>query len=147
MARKASEGYLMPACEKETEVARALARGKLAEDLGQHTEVCPACHQVRSIAQQLQGLVEDVAEEPLRSAACTWWRLNLRMRREKVDHAKLPLVWMGRISFTTILFVTVFALSRVPILASFSFVMTSGLLALTAVALPISIVLWRWSRS
>jgi hypothetical protein len=146
MARKPG-GFEMPGCEREPEVVRALARGKLPEDLLQHTAACPVCSEVRSITQELQHLLQDSVEEPLESAASVWWRLNLRMRRERVNRTKLPLVWMGRISAATILLVTFFALWQVAISTTSSNVLIVGLLALAAVALPVMIVLWRWSQS
>ncbi len=69
------------------------------------------------------------------------------MRREKVNRAKLPLVWMGRISAATVLLVTFFALWKIAVRTTFSDVLMVGLLALAAVALPTMIVLWRWSQS
>jgi len=146
MARKPG-GYEMPGCEREPEVVGALARGELPEDLLQHTAACPVCSEVRSITQELQHLLQDSVEEPLESAASVWWRLNLRMRRERVNRTKLPLVWMGRISAATILLVTFFALWQVAMSTTFSNVLIVGLLALAAVALPVMIVLWRWSQS
>jgi hypothetical protein len=147
MARKAGGAYEMPECEREPEVVRALARGGLPEDLLQHTEACLACREVRSITQELQHLLQDSLEEPLESAASLWWRLNLRMRRDKVNRAKLPLVWMGRICAATVLLAVFFALWQVSIDTTFSDVLIVGLLALAAVALPTMIVLWRWSQS
>jgi hypothetical protein len=147
MARKPAEGHEMPGCEREPEVVRALAGGALPEDLLRHTETCLVCGEVRSITQELGHLLQDSVEEPLESAASLWWRLNLRMRRDKVNRAKLPLVWMGRISAATILLVTLFVLWQVATLATFSYVLIVGLLALAAVALPTMIVLWRWSQS
>jgi hypothetical protein len=147
MAGERSGGHEMPLCAREQEVVRALAYGDLSEHLRAHIDVCTACHEVRTVAQQLHRLAEDVAEEPLRSAACTWWSLNYKMRREKVGHAVLPLVWMSRISSGTILFAAAFGISRLSIHSAVSSVLAVGLLALAAVALPIAIVLWRWSRS
>src|SRR5271170_1805348 len=106
MARKPGGTYEMPGCEREAEVVRALAHGELPQDLLQHTEACPVCSEVRSIRQELQHLVQNSVEEPLESAASLWWRLNLRMRRDKVNRARLPLVWMGRICAATVLLVT-----------------------------------------
>lgn len=137
----------MPGCEREPEVVRALARGELREDLLQHIEACPVCSEVRSITRELQQLLQDSAEEPLESAASVWWRLNLKMRRERVNRANLPLVWMGRISAVTVLLVTFFALWQIAVRTTFSDVLIVGLLALAGVALPTMIVLWRWSQS
>jgi hypothetical protein len=147
MARKPGGAHEMPGCEREPEVVRALASGGLPEDLLQHTEACPVCSEVRSINLELQHLVRDTGEEPLESAASLWWRLNLRMRRDKVNRAKLPLVWMGRICAATVLLAMFFALWQVTIRSTFSYVLIIGLLALAAVALPAMIVLWRWSQS
>jgi hypothetical protein len=147
MAHKPGEGYEMPGCEKEPEVVRALARGELPEDLLRHTEACLVCSEVRSIAQELQHLLQDSVEEPLESAASVWWRLNLRMRRDRVNRARLPLVWMGWISAATVLLVAFFAVWQIAVRTTFSFVLMVGVLALAVVALPTMIVLWRWSQS
>jgi len=126
---------------------RALARGELPEDLLQHAEACVVCSEARSITQELQHLLQDSLEEPMESAASLWWRLNLKMRRDKVSRAKMPLVWMGRICAVTVLLAVFFALWQVSTSATVSDVLIVGILALAAVALPTMIVLWRWSQS
>ena len=147
MARKPCGGYEMPVCEREPEVVRALARGELPEDLLRHIEACLVCSEVRSITRELQHLLQDSLEEPMESAASLWWRLNLKMRRDKVSRAKMPLVWMGRICAVTVLLAVFFALWQVSTSATVSDVLIVGILALAAVALPTMIVLWRWSQS
>jgi len=137
----------MPGCEREPAVVRALAQGELPEDLLRHIEACSVCSEVCSITEELQRLLQDSVEEPLESAASMWWRLNLRMRRDKVNRARLPLVWMGRICAATVLLVTFFALWQVSMRTTAWDVLIVGLLALAAVALPTMIVLWRWSQS
>jgi hypothetical protein len=69
------------------------------------------------------------------------------MRRQQMDRAHLPLVWMGRVCAATLLLITFFALWQVSANRAVSSVLIIGLLALAAVALPAMIVLWRWSRS
>lgn len=86
-------------------------------------------------------------EEPLEPAASMWWRLNLRMRREQMNRAQLPLVWMERIGAATFLLLVLFALWQISAQTNVSNILTVGLSALAAVALPALIVLWRWSRS
>ncbi len=147
MASKPGGADEMPGCEREPEVVRALARGELPDDLLLHIKACLVCSEVRSIAQELQHLLQDSLEEPLESAAAVWWRLNLRMRRDKVNRAKLPLVWMGRICAATVLLAVFFALWQVSVRTTVSDVLIVGIFALAAVALPTMIVLWRWSQS
>lgn len=136
----------MPQCEREAEVARALAGGELSGELLQHAQACAVCREVCAVVKELQ-VMENSMEEPLPSAASLWWRLNLRMRREKLERAKLPLVWMTRICVITVLLVACLALWRVSESTGVSSLLTIGLLGLAAVALPTMIVLWRWSRS
>jgi hypothetical protein len=137
----------LPGCEREPEVVRALAAGAMPQDLLQHTDTCRVCSEVRSVTQELQHLLQDSQVEPLPSAASVWWRLHLRMRRERINRAKLPLVWMGRISAAAVPLVAFFLLWQVAASTAFSEVLMIGLLALAAVALPTMIVLWRWSQS
>jgi hypothetical protein len=146
MARRPAEGSALPQCEREPEVVRALAHGELPEDLLRHARECAVCSEVCAITRQFH-LVERSMEEPMESAASLWWRLNLKMRREKMERTKLPLVWMGRICAATVVLVTCFALWQVSLKTEGSSVLTVGLLALAIVALPTMIVLWRWSRS
>ena len=68
------------------------------------------------------------------------------MRRQQMDRAQLPLVWMGRVCAATLLLM-LFALWQVSANRAVSSVLIIGLLALAVVALPAMIVLWRWSRS
>ena len=146
MAHRPSEQRETTRCGKELEVVRALAQGELPRDLLEHARACAVCSEVRAVSQQLQCLVEGSTEEPLESAASMWWRLNLRMRRQQMDRAQLPLVWMGRVCAATLLLMF-FALWQVSANRAVSSVLIIGLLALAAVALPAMIVLWRWSRS
>jgi hypothetical protein len=147
MAGKPGGADEMPGCEREPDVVRALARGELPEDLLLHIETCLVCSEVRSITQELQHLLQDSLEEPLESAAAVWWRLSLRVRRDQVNRAKLPLVWMGRICAATVLLAVLFALWQVSVRTTVSDVLIVGIFALAAVALPMMIVLWRWSQS
>jgi hypothetical protein len=146
MARKSGVGDEIPRCEREPEVVRALGCGELSGFLLQHAEACVVCSEVCAITRHLL-LVESSMQEPLESAAGVWWRLNLRMRRQKIERARLPLVWMGRILAATVLLAPCFALWRVSLNTGVTFPLLVGLLALAAVALPTMIVLWRWSRS
>ena len=72
---------------------------------------------------------------------------NLRMRRQKIERVRLPLVWMGRIFAATVLLAACFALWQVSLNTGVSYPLVVGLLALAAVALPTMIILWRWSQS
>jgi hypothetical protein len=146
MARKSGVGGEIPQCEREPDVVRALGGGELSGNLLQHAEACVVCSEVCAITRQLL-LVESSMEERLESAAGVWWRLNLRMRRQKIDRSRLPLVWMGRIFAATVLLAAFFALWQVSRNTDLSYPLVVGLLTLAAVALPTMIVLWRWSRS
>jgi hypothetical protein len=146
MARKSGVGDEIPRCEREPEVVRALGRGELSGNLLQHAEACMVCSEVCAITRHLL-LVESSMEEPLESAASVWWRLNLRVRRQKIERARLPLVWMGRIFAVTVLLATCLALWQVSRNTGVSYLLAVGLFGLVAVALPTMIVLWRWSRS
>lgn len=146
MAGEPGQGSVLPQCEREAEVVRALAGGELSVDLLQHAEACGVCSEVRAITRQLHAM-ESSLEEPMESAAGLWWRLNLRMRREKMERAGLPLIWMGRICAATVVLVACFALWQVSVDTGASSLLILGLLALAAVALPTMIVLWRWSQS
>ncbi len=147
MAHRPGEDNAIPRCEQESEVVRALARGELTHDLLLHTEACAVCSEIRAVTQQLNHLHERSLDERLESAASMWWRLNLRMRRQQMNRAQLPLVWMGRICAGTLLVTAFFVLLQLSRRTTVSDVLTVGLLALAAVALPALIVLWRWSRS
>ena len=147
MAHRPSEQRETTRCGKEPEVVRALVQGELPRDLLEHARACAVCSEVRAVSQRVQCLVEGSTEEPLESATSMWWRLNLRMRRQQMDRAQLPLVWMGRVCAATLLLITFFALWQVSANRAVSSVLIIGLLALAAVALPAMIVLWRWSRS
>ncbi len=146
MAGKSGVGDEIPRCEREPEVVHALGRGELPGDLRQHAEACVVCSEVCAITRHLL-LVESSMEEPLESAAGVWWRLNLRMRRQKIERVRLPLVWMGRIFAATVLLAACFALWQVSLNTGVSYPLVVGLLALAAVALPTMIILWRWSQS
>ena len=146
MERKSGVGDEIPRCEREPEVVRALGRGELSGNLLQHAGACVVCTEVCAITGHLL-LVDSSMEEPLESAAGVWWRLNLRMRRQKIERARLPLVWMARIFAATVLPATCLALWQVSRNTGVSYLLVVGLLGLVAVALPTMIVLWRWSRS
>jgi hypothetical protein len=146
MAGEPGEGSALPQCEREAEVVCALVGGELSADLLQHAEACGVCSEVRTITRQLHAMDSSV-EEPMESAAGLWWRLNLRMRREKLERAGLPLIWMGRICAATVVLVACFALWQVSARIAADYVLIVDLSALAAVALPTMIVLWRWSQS
>ena len=74
-----------------------------------------------------------------------WWRLNLKLRRERARHAEKPLVWMRRISYVAIALTAPLELRSIPDLSGRTAVI--GLVALSAVVLPVSIALLTWSRS
>jgi hypothetical protein len=98
-----------------------------------------------SVAVAMQQLANRLAEEPPPSSAAMWWRLTLRMRRERVRRAEKPLIWMTRVSCV------VAALTAALLAASIPFPVRPtariGILALSAVVLPVALTLWGWSRS
>jgi hypothetical protein len=136
----------MTPCACEPMIAAAVARGEFPDELRLHAEDCPACREVLSVAQKLQQLAIERTDELQPSAASMWWRLSFRIRREKACQAEAPLIWMGRIFVltTTFLSATLLAIcwQRLP-----SPVWAIGLPSMGAVALPVTIALWSWSRS
>jgi Na+/proline symporter len=86
-----------------------------------------------------------MSENPAPSAASMWWRLNIRMRLEKARRAQQPLIWMGRVSYAAIAITIGLLVMQIPGLSQPAAV--AGLMALGAVALPVTIALWGWSRS
>lgn len=125
----------------------ALSQGALPHQLLQHARECTVCGEVRLVSQQLEHLLEGAVEEPMESAASMWWRLNVRLHRQQMNRAQLPLVWMWRVCFSTLLLTAFFVLWELSAHITVSDVLTVGILALAAVGLPVMIVLWRWSRS
>ena len=90
-------------------------------------------------------MADNVGEESRPSAASMWWRLNLRMRQDKTVRAQAPLIWMARIAYAAIALMAVLLLTMIP---DFSRpVIEIGLAGIAAVALPVAITLWSWSRS
>jgi hypothetical protein len=114
----------MSDCPQEPTIAASVANDSLPESLVLHLAGCPVCREAHSVALRMRQFASGLAEEPGPSAASMWWRLDLRMRRERARRAQQPLVWMGRI-----------------------FTAAIGLAALSAVVLPVAIVLLTWSCS
>jgi hypothetical protein len=135
----------MSECPWESGIAIAVAEGALPEDLVLHLVGCPVCREAHTIAGKMRQIANGLAEEPAPSAASMWWRLNLRVRREKARQAEKPLVWMRRIFYMAIALVTPLELRSLPDLSGRAAVI--GLVAISAVVLPVSIVLLTWSRS
>jgi Na+/proline symporter len=97
------------------------------------------------IARQMERLAETLSSAPPPSAASMWWRLNLRMRHEKARRAQQPLIWMTRLLYLALalsvaLLMTLFPDFSKPAVAI-------GLLGLSAIALPVAVALFVWSRS
>ena len=135
----------MSDCPHEPIVADALAKGELPEGLRVHLAGCAVCAEVHSVAGHMLQLADGLAEEPQPSAASMWWRLNLRMRREKARRAEMPLIWMGRVCYVAIALVAALVAASLPVPARP--VAAIGLAALGAVVLPVAVTLWGWSRS
>ncbi|HEX4275930.1 MAG TPA: hypothetical protein VHZ74_11270 [Bryobacteraceae bacterium] len=135
----------MSDCPYEPGIAAAVANGSLSEDLVLHLAECPVCSEEHSVARKMRQFASGLAEEPGPPAASMWWRLNLRMRRERARRAQQPLVWMGRIFYAAIAVTAALVLASIPGLSGRTAVI--GLAALSAVVLPVAIVLVSWSRS
>src|SRR5580704_10576065 len=93
----------------------------------------------------MQQLANRLAEEPTPSAASMWWRITLRMRREKARRAEQPLIWMTRISCAVAALTAALLAASIPLPSRRA--AEIGLLALSAVVLPAALTLWAWSRS
>jgi hypothetical protein len=135
----------MPECQQESVIAAALATGELTEHFRLHMAGCAVCGEIHSIARKMLQLADGWSEEPHASAASMWWRLNLRMRRERARRAQLPLVWMFRIFYAAVALTAALLVASVPGLSRP--VVAIGLFSLSAVVLPVAITLWVWSRS
>jgi hypothetical protein len=135
----------MSTCEQESTISAALQNGELTEGLGLHVEGCAVCSEVDSAFRRMRLMADNVGEESRPSAASMWWRLNLRMRQDKTVRAQAPLIWMARIAYAAIALMAVLLLTMIP---DFSRpVIEIGLAGIAAVALPVAITLWSWSRS
>jgi hypothetical protein len=135
----------MSDCPWESRIALAVADGSLPEDLVLHLVGCPACREIHTIAGKMRQIANGLAEEPAPSAASMWWSLNLRSRRERARQAEKPLVWMRRIFYVAMAITALLELRSIPDLSGRTAVI--GLVALSAVVLPVSIALLTWSRS
>jgi hypothetical protein len=144
-----SGGEHIQACAKEFLVTEAVARGMLLpEDLRGHAETCPVCSEAALVGRSLGQILASGMEDPLPSGTFTLWRLNLRMHLERKHRAWLPLTWMRRISLATwIVMALAFWRWQLPDLPVYSATLVTGLIALGAVTLPVSIALWCWSRA
>jgi hypothetical protein len=98
-----------------------------------------------SVAVAMQQLANRMAEESPPSAASMWWRLALRMHRERVRRAEQPLIWMTRISCAVAALTAALLAASIPIPPRPT--AEIGILALSAVVLPVALTLWSWSRS
>jgi Na+/proline symporter len=97
------------------------------------------------VAIALRQLANHLAEEPTPSAASMWWRLTLRMRREKARRAEQPLIWMTRISCAVAALTAALLAASIPTPSRRA--AEIGLLSLIALVLPVALTLWGWSRS
>lgn len=136
----------MADCNRESMIAAALSQGVLPEELRLHLTGCPTCREVLFVTRNVRKMANDRAEEIQPSAELMWWRLTLRVRREKARQVQTPLVWMARISFLTPgLILTALLATYHP--AFSSPVWPIGALSLSAVVVLATIALWSWSRS
>jgi hypothetical protein len=135
----------MSACKPESELAAVIATGNLPEDLRLHLDECAACREVYSVAVSVQRLAAGLAGEAAPSAASMWFRVNCRLRQERALRAQLPLIWMSRILYAALVPAAAILLFRLANLSSPAVVI--GLASFGVMALPVSIVLWGWSRS
>jgi hypothetical protein len=135
----------MSTCEKEATIAAAVAKDELSDDLRLHIRSCAVCTEVVSTARYMQTFAQHLAQEPCPPAASMWWRLSLRTRRERALRAQVPLIWMARILYVSLALLAAFLIAMIP--DASRPVYGIGFLALGAVALPVAITLWGWSRS
>jgi hypothetical protein len=98
-----------------------------------------------SVEAAMQQLANRLAEEPAPSPASMWWRITLRLRREKARRAEQPLIWMTRISCATAALTAALLAASIPLPSRPA--AEIGILALSAVVLPAALTLWAWSRS
>ena len=132
----------MSDCPQESRIATAVANGSLPQDLLLHVAGCPVCREAHSIAGKMRHFANGLSEDPRPSATSMWWRLNLRMRRERANHAEKPLVWMSRILYASIPLTVGLELTFIPGLSGR--VAVIGVAALGAVVLPVAIALAGW---
>lgn len=135
----------MSDCPWESRIRIAVAEGSLPEDLVLHLAGCPVCSEAHSVAGKMRQFANGLAEEPGPSAASMWWRLNLRLRRERARQAEKPLLWMRRIFYVVIALIAPLEFRSITNLSGRTAVI--GLVALSAVVLPVAIALLTWSRS
>jgi hypothetical protein len=135
----------MSDCPQESKIAAAVANDSLPQDLVLHLAGCPVCTEAHAIAGSIRQFANGLAEEPGPSAPAIWWRVNLRMRRERAHQAQKPLVWMDRIFYAAVALLAGLELTLIPGLSGRTAVI--GLAALIAVVLPVAIALLSWSRS
>jgi hypothetical protein len=135
----------MSECPWESRIAIAVRDGSLPEDLVLHLVGCPVCREVHTVAGKMREIANRLAEEPAPSAASMWWRLNLRLRRERARQAEKPLVWMRRIFYVALALTALLELGSIPDLSGRTAVI--AIVALSAVVVPVSIALLTWSHS
>jgi Na+/proline symporter len=104
----------------------------------------PECPE-ESVEAAMRQLANHLAEEPAPSAASMWWRITLRLRRERARRAEQPLIWMTRISCAVGALTATLLAASIPLPSHRA--TEIGLLALSAVILPVALTLWGWSRS
>jgi hypothetical protein len=134
-----------PECPEESKISAALAVGEIPAYLLPHLSTCPICAAIHSTAMQMRLLASHLAAEAAPSATSMWWRVTLRMRREGVRRAEKPLIWMTRISCGVAALTAALLALSIPMPSHPA--AEIGCLALSAVVIPVSIILWGWSRS
>jgi hypothetical protein len=133
----------MSDCPQESRIATAVANGPLPEDLVLHLAGCQLCTEAHSIAGKMRQIANELSEDPPPSVTAMWWRLNLRMRQERVRQAEKPLVWMARIFYAAVALAAGSELTSIPDLSGRTAVI--GVAALGAIALPVAMALATWS--
>jgi predicted anti-sigma-YlaC factor YlaD len=71
------------ACDRETDILRAVGSGHVDDDVRGHIAECDACADLMAVA---SAVADDrralMREAPIPSSALVWWRANLRARQE-----------------------------------------------------------------
>jgi hypothetical protein len=80
-------------CEREAELAAALARGFVGAELEAHAADCPGCGELRLVAGALlDERAQAMAEAPGPAAGTMWWRMRVRQRQEAAARARRSLL-------------------------------------------------------
>jgi hypothetical protein len=89
----------MTECPREPDVLEAIVSARWPEDLRNHAEACPVCHDLATVAAALHGAVEEAwqdAHPP--TSGQVWWRATMRTRAEAARAAARPIMALQALS-------------------------------------------------